>query len=631
MNKMFKLSSDFVVKDAGTDSNFITIEGYANTTTKDRVGDVIIEAAWNNGGLDNYKKNPIILAYHNYQKPIGTCTELSVDSKGLKIIANISNSAVEVVNLIKEGILKAFSVGFRVKDAEYDSTTDIFVVKDLELYEISVVSVPANADSVFSLKKSFENTDEYETFKKEFVKQDTKEEDVNTDDAFVKTILDHMKTQEEQIGTLITAALDKLNDNKEKEIMNVEKDKGTVIEGGVPTVAQLEAKIKEMLLEQDKSTAETIKTLKQELEENKGELKSLRDSKISFEEKGKGKDIETKEVANAVLLAKILGVKPTSTKYAKEIIEKSGKQHLASMDSDWEQTFSTTVQNDIRLRLVVEPLITKKIAMTTPTMHFPINPEAGVGYWIPTGDFNSAKSTGDEAQVGIPQVHLITDETLTAYKLATKEYIGYEEEEDSIIPLMPIIMEALGRRMARSSDIALLRGAGSGSAQPTYDPISGLTTLATAGSAVTSKSIASGGKVSIADLATVRRGLGNWGLEPSDVVYVVSTAAYYDLLEDDDFRTIDLVGDRATILRGQIGSVNGSPVIVSGNFEAKANGKFAVVAFNPANFVLGELRSTRVERDVQVVEQQTVLISTRRMAFRAIVPNYGVAALKWIT
>jgi HK97 family phage prohead protease len=171
VDKIFELSIPFTItKDSGdaqTDSP-VEISGYANTTVKDRQGDVIIAEAWTKGGLTNYSKNPIILAYHDHTQPIGRAKGLFVDSNGLKIVADISSTAGDVYKLIKEGILKAFSVGFRVKDADYDSATDIFVIKDVELYEVSVVSVPANQDSLFDVSKCFNNAAEYAEFKKSF-------------------------------------------------------------------------------------------------------------------------------------------------------------------------------------------------------------------------------------------------------------------------------------------------------------------------------------------------------------------------------------------------------------------------------------------------------------------------------
>jgi hypothetical protein len=42
------------------------------------------------------------------------------------------------------------------------------VIKDAELFEVSVVSVPCNQSATFSLAKSFDSDAEYEEFKKTF-------------------------------------------------------------------------------------------------------------------------------------------------------------------------------------------------------------------------------------------------------------------------------------------------------------------------------------------------------------------------------------------------------------------------------------------------------------------------------
>ena len=165
MNKEMHLTSNFRIKAVSEDKESIKIEGFDKTTNKDRVGDVILEEALSKGGIDNYLKNPIVLAFHNHERPIGEVTEYSVNNQGLRVVAEISKAAGDVYNLVKEGVLKAFSVGFRVKDADYDSDTDIFVIKDLELYELSVVSIPANAESIFSVQKSFKDEEEYNEFK----------------------------------------------------------------------------------------------------------------------------------------------------------------------------------------------------------------------------------------------------------------------------------------------------------------------------------------------------------------------------------------------------------------------------------------------------------------------------------
>lgn len=151
------------------DTGDLMIKGFANTVAKDRAGDVIPSDTWRStSALTNYLKNPILLAFHDHRNPIGAVTDISITAEGLEVTARVSKSAPEhIYGLIKDNVLKAFSVGFRVLDADYNSDADIFVIKDLELHEISVVSVPCNQDSIFSLQKSL-NSKDYDALKNQF-------------------------------------------------------------------------------------------------------------------------------------------------------------------------------------------------------------------------------------------------------------------------------------------------------------------------------------------------------------------------------------------------------------------------------------------------------------------------------
>ena len=164
MQKIFNLTSTFKSVEANEDGS-VNIKGYASTNDTDRAGDVIDKEAWEKGGLDNFGNYPIILFNHDYNRPIGRATGLETDDRGLKLTANISKSAGDVTNLVKEGILRAFSVGFRVKDADYIEETDGLKISDAELFEISVVSVPANQAATFSVAKSFDTQSEYDEWK----------------------------------------------------------------------------------------------------------------------------------------------------------------------------------------------------------------------------------------------------------------------------------------------------------------------------------------------------------------------------------------------------------------------------------------------------------------------------------
>ena len=627
--------NNFKVKQLeGEDS--LTIEGYANTTTKDRQGDVILEEAWTKGGLDNYLKNPIVLAYHNPEKPIGEVTGYGINNKGLHVAAEISRASGDVYTLIKEGVLKAFSIGFRVKDAAYDKDADIFEIRDLEMYELSVVSIPANADSIFSVRKSFETEEDFKQFKQQYTKQDETipviiPENVPVHIQDVPVIKENIKvdktfTQEELEAAQAAAVEKALADIESKRLKDAELE-AMVLKVGKSGEERLIADFEAKLAEKDATVAAALEEFRSEAKEKNAEISALMKSKMSFENpvEPTGK-ISAQDMDIAVLTAKALGKRVDETDFYKTLVTKTG-EHLGTVsDADgWERTFSTRLYEDIKDKTIIEPLFTNRIMMTSRTMTFPWNPEAGYANWIVDTKYRSdVYPATTDSSTYTAEDHEFQDNTLKAEKLASKEYIGYEEEEDAIIALMPMIREAVVRRVVISTDTELLRAdigvdSGSGTVGAGWG-VEGIATKATDASAVYTQPGAFGDATTIADLQQVRRKMGVWGLMPGDCVYVVSQNVYYDLLEDPDFRTMDVIGDRATILRGQIGMINGSPVLISDSFATDAISTVQAVCLNAKNYLFGELRGMMVERDRDIENQKNILVATRRFAFNQIVP-----------
>jgi HK97 family phage prohead protease len=152
--KEFKLHTLFT-KTISNNDNVLRIKGLANTCSQDRNGDIIPIETWTESALKNYIKNPIVLAYHDHKRPIGKVIKHSITEEGIEIVAEISDTDKDIVRLIKDGVLKSFSIGFYILDAKPKSNDDGWVITQLELHEISVVSIPANQDSIFSVSKSF--------------------------------------------------------------------------------------------------------------------------------------------------------------------------------------------------------------------------------------------------------------------------------------------------------------------------------------------------------------------------------------------------------------------------------------------------------------------------------------------
>jgi N4-gp56 family major capsid protein len=133
-------------------------------------------------------------------------------------------------------------------------------------------------------------------------------------------------------------------------------------------------------------------------------------------------------------------------------------------------------------------------------------------------------------------------------------------------------------------------------------------------------------------MIALRRDIGAWGLNPSEVTYIVSTEVYYDLLEDPTFQSMDKVNDRATLLTGQIGSIANSPVLVSAEMDAKAAGAVGAVAFNTGNFIVGNQRGLRIDTQDLVETQQKVLVASLRTGMTQLTTNLGqaVSAFRWV-
>lgn len=615
----------------------IMIEGYASTNDIDRAGDVVSAEVWQRG-LENYLKNPIILAYHDYEKPIGRMVEHRFDQKGLWIKARISAAAEDVFNLIKDGVMTAFSIGFRIKDAEYRPDTEVFYIKEIELHEISVVPVPCNQNTLFSLSKAFETAEDYSSYKMLFAAQDAQPKETETSKSGTSTTKKEWNMTPEEIQAQIAKAAqeaaekalaaDRAARAQAEQEAKAKADAEAALEAKIKSAVQVtvgDSGAEKLLAEVEKRVAEQTAEARKGLEdvmaaikEKADELKALQASKMSFQDKG-AKEAAYADIEKAVLLSKMSGKALEATKFGRQLVEKVGP-HQAS--ATWELEVSLRMEEEVRRRLVVAPTL-RNIQMQTNVMTMPLNPEAGYGTWVTNAQFGTNASSGDTRS------HQLKEITLNAYKLATREYMAYEEEEDSLIVLMPIVRDAMIRRIAKSVDKAFINGAGTGT-----DPVLGLGMM-DASSAVTE---AVANKATVAKMIALRRDLGAWGLDPSEVTYIVSTDVYYDLLEDPVFQTVDKIGSQATLLTGQVGSISNSPVLVSGEMPAKAAGTAAgannmgAIAFNTRNFIVGNQRGLRIDTQDLVESQQKVLVASLRTGMTKLTTNLGdaVSTLRWV-
>ena len=192
-----------------------------------------------------------------------------------------------------------------------------------------------------------------------------------------------------------------------------------------------------------------------------------------------------------------------------------------------------------------------------------------------------------------------------------------EVDEQVLINLMPMLIEGVARAHGRAVENAILNGNGSN-----ISGLDGHAAAATAKHDADGSSVASGNfaTMTAAELLAARKQMGKYGLTPSDIVYIVSQAMYYDLLSDSAFQTLDEVGnDLAVRVTGSLGAVFGSPVVVSEEFPAEAAGAPVAFACYTRNYVMPRLRGVTVEQDYEVMNQRRVIVATQSLGFEELV------------
>ena len=675
MNKIFHYTSTF--KSLGEqDDGSIDIKGSASTNGLDRAGDIIEADAWTKGGLENFKNNPIILFNHDYNKPIGRATGLEVNDKGLDISAKISKAAGDVKDLIKDGVLGAFSVGFRVKDADYMTETDGYKIKDAELFEVSVVSVPCNQGATFSVAKSFDNMDDYEEFKKNFVKANSmdsadaveieqpseekssileknmSEDNKTTPEGFDLEAFAKQVAEDTAAKIAMNQAEQKAKEAAEAEEKSVEEaevkaaeeakqeEQKTVVTSVMTGAEKLISDVEDRVLNKHEDLETVIKSLESELKDRSAEIEAMRESKRVFSDRGNS---DWKKAFEADIMdAKMLGLatgKGFETDLAKSVMEKVNAMSGVGVSSaDFEQVVSTNIERDIQNELVLAPLF-REIPMTSATQIIPILPDSGYAEFTANQAASGSSPHGNLAQRGDAYNPGsaggidMTERTLSTKKLISTSFIGNETEEDAILPILPLIRESMVRSHARAIENAILVGDDADGAFGTSGAsFEGLCHLAANDSNTTQPSgtFAATDAVTAADLLSLRKAMGKYGVNPSEVVYIVSQDVYYDLLNDAEFQDVNLVGDMATKLSGEIGQVFGSRVLICDEFAAKAHSKFNSVAVYPRNYVMPRLRGVTVESDYDVANQRRVLVASQRIGFLDLIDGAdSVQALKY--
>jgi len=137
----------FELKSLQSDGVF---EGYGSVFgVKDSYDEIVAPGAFADS-LATHKAQgtlPALLWQHRSDQPCGVYTEMHEDNIGLKVSGQLALKTVrgsEAYEFLKMKAVSGLSIGFATREDSYDRITGIRTLKKVDLYEVSLVTFPAN-------------------------------------------------------------------------------------------------------------------------------------------------------------------------------------------------------------------------------------------------------------------------------------------------------------------------------------------------------------------------------------------------------------------------------------------------------------------------------------------------------
>jgi HK97 family phage prohead protease len=152
MTTIHRAYSVLEIKAVDDDARVIT--GIASTPSPDRMGDVVEPKG------AEFKLPIPLLWQHDAGKPIGNVTMAKVTKAGIEISASIAKGVSDEIDrawsLIKSGLVRGLSIGFRGLDMEQIPNSYGVIFQKWEWLELSAVTIPANAEATIISVKQFD-------------------------------------------------------------------------------------------------------------------------------------------------------------------------------------------------------------------------------------------------------------------------------------------------------------------------------------------------------------------------------------------------------------------------------------------------------------------------------------------
>lgn len=152
----------FEVRAAGENGE---IEGYGSVFgVKDNYSDIVAPGAFTASIAEHKAQGtmPAMLWQHDQDEPIGVWLVMEEDAKGLRVKGQIimeTERGKAAYALLKKGALRGLSIGFVSKEWSYDATQEVRTLTAVDLWEVSLVTFPANVAAMIDSVKNMGRID----------------------------------------------------------------------------------------------------------------------------------------------------------------------------------------------------------------------------------------------------------------------------------------------------------------------------------------------------------------------------------------------------------------------------------------------------------------------------------------
>jgi HK97 family phage prohead protease len=136
-------------------------------------GDIVMPGAFAKSLADHESAGslPQMFWMHRADQVPGVWTAMKEDSKGLYVKGELVKTPLgdEMHTLLNRKAVRGLSIGYQVKDAEYDKQTGAYRLKEIDLWEVSLVSLAMNPlAQVEAMKSRLSGDGEYVPTEREF-------------------------------------------------------------------------------------------------------------------------------------------------------------------------------------------------------------------------------------------------------------------------------------------------------------------------------------------------------------------------------------------------------------------------------------------------------------------------------